>query len=162
MLATEIDETSLSSAQKNVSLNGLDERIRISRATTDDSSPSSHIFGPLFADPNLDIDFTLCNPPFYSSASEIQSSKEEKDGEAFSMCTGSTNEMIYAPSTLRGASTSDIHAPCEGEGGEVAFVARMVEESLILRSRCGWYTSMLGKMSSVPKIVALLKSVEVR
>lgn len=161
MLATEIDDTSLAYARKNISMNGLDERIHISRATTGDPSPSSHIFGPLFADPNLEIDFTMCNPPFYSSPSEIQSSKEEKDSEALSTCTGSTNEMIYSPTSSRGASTSDPFASCEREGGEVGFVARMVEESLILRRRCGWYTSMLGKMSSVPKIVALLKDMAV-
>ncbi|TEB27288.1 hypothetical protein FA13DRAFT_1794910 [Coprinellus micaceus] len=167
MFATEIDPTSLSRAQRNVSTNGLDGRIHISRATandTDSSSPSSHIFGPLFADPNLEIDFTMCNPPFYSSAAEIHNSKTEKEDEAFSVCSGSTNEMIYSPpcsssSSAVASSLPSPYAECEREGGEVAFVARMVEESLVKRGRCGWYTSMLGKMSSVPKIVGLLKAV---
>ncbi|KAJ3509965.1 hypothetical protein NMY22_g16120 [Coprinellus aureogranulatus] len=175
------------------------------------SPPSSKIFGPLFADPHLRVDFTMCNPPFYSSAGEIKSSKEEKDGDAFSVCTGSVGEMIYAPpppsssslKTLDGgtrsdtlnacmsssaldasmssstldagtssntlntgmrstkvvASSSHSYEGCEREGGEVGFVARMVEESLVIGERCAWYTSMLGKMSSVPKIVGLFKAV---
>lgn len=44
-------------------------------------------------------------------------------------------------------------------GGEVAFVRRMIDESLSLKSRCQWYTSMLGKLASVPLLVETLRSV---
>ena len=46
-------------------------------------------------------------------------------------------------------------------GGEVAFVERMIKESLLLKDRVEWYTSMLGKLSSVTKVIDRLKQVGV-
>ncbi|KAI4255929.1 MAG: hypothetical protein L6R42_006483, partial [Xanthoria sp. 1 TBL-2021] len=42
-------------------------------------------------------------------------------------------------------------------GGEVAFVTRMIVESEHLKKRCQWYTSMLGKYSSLGIVVEELK-----
>lgn len=47
-------------------------------------------------------------------------------------------------------------------GGEVAFVIRMIDESLQLRDQIQWYTSMLGKLSSVTTIVDTLMKRENR
>ena len=44
-------------------------------------------------------------------------------------------------------------------GGEVAFVSRMIEESVALKTKCQWYTSMLGKLSSVGTVVEKLKNI---
>lgn len=43
-------------------------------------------------------------------------------------------------------------------GGEVQFIGRMIEESLTLRGRCQWYTSMLGKLGSVGEVVEKLRN----
>ena len=42
-------------------------------------------------------------------------------------------------------------------GGEVAFVTRMIEESDVLKDRVQWYTSMLGKLSSVSEVIEQVK-----
>jgi len=79
----------------------------------------------------------MCNPPFYTSREEMLQLSENKAQEPSSVCTGADVEMV---------------AP----GGEVAFVARMIEESLYLRTQIQWYTSMLGKLSSVSALVEKL------
>jgi 23S rRNA (adenine1618-N6)-methyltransferase len=43
------------------------------------------------------------------------------------------------------------------EGGEVSFVSRILTESLVLRERVQWYTSMVGKLSSLDTIVTQLR-----
>ena len=55
-----------------------------------------------------------------------------------SACTGAKVEMVTP-------------------GGEVAFVTRMVNESLKLEERVQWYSSMLGKLSSLSSIIEVLK-----
>ncbi|KAI9819315.1 MAG: hypothetical protein M1832_004020 [Thelocarpon impressellum] len=42
-------------------------------------------------------------------------------------------------------------------GGEVAFITRMLAESAVLKQRVQWYTSMVGKLSSLFVLIAKLK-----
>ncbi|KAH7924188.1 hypothetical protein BV22DRAFT_1166095 [Leucogyrophana mollusca] len=133
MTATDIDEASLRSARANVERNNLCDRITVLQAAHNDP-----IFSLLDVDINTQFDFTMCNPPFYSSAEEIASSSDAKEYGPSAVCTGVDVEMITP-------------------GGESEFVTRMVTESLRHKSRCRWFTSMLGKMSTVPVVVALLR-----
>ncbi|KIJ18076.1 hypothetical protein PAXINDRAFT_110517 [Paxillus involutus ATCC 200175] len=132
-VSTDIDKESLMSAHQNVERNGLSDRIRVV-----DVSFSTSILRPLEEDAATLFHLTMCNPPFYSSAEEVIQSAEAKECGPNAVCTAGENEMI----TL---------------GGEVSFVSRIFTESLHHRTRCRWYTSMLGKMSSLPQIVDLLR-----
>ncbi|KAJ5836328.1 hypothetical protein N7447_002354 [Penicillium robsamsonii] len=130
-VATDIDSNNIRTSQHNVALNNLESRIRIV-----DSDPD----GPLFPLEKLGcqtLDFTMCNPPFYTSSYELNKSAEQKERDPFSVCTGAEVEMVT-------------------NGGEVAFVKKMIDESLQLRDRIQWYTSMLGKLSSINVLVETL------
>lgn len=132
MVGTDIDQASLDSARRNVSSNNLGFRISIEHVSKD---------SPLLPLTLLDqqLDFTVCNPPFYSSESEILNSANSKLRPPSAVCTGSENEMITP-------------------GGEAAFVARLLNESLVHKTRVQWYTSMLGKLESVVALVTNLKT----
>jgi 23S rRNA (adenine1618-N6)-methyltransferase len=84
------------------------------------------------------LDFVMCNPPFYSSEEDMAAAYELKTLSPSAICTGSTNEMICA-------------------GGDIGFVERILEESLKLRGRVRWYSSMLGRLASLQMFVAKLK-----
>ncbi|RYP04900.1 hypothetical protein DL764_004170 [Monosporascus ibericus] len=131
-IATDVDAKSIAYARRNAELNSLQSRIRV---------VSRDIAAPLIPldDLNIEtIDFVMVNPPFYASESELLDLARQKSRPPHSACTGAPIEMVC-------------------EGGEVGFVRRIIDESLILRRRVQWYTAMLGKQSSLDVLVSLLK-----
>ncbi|KAF4584170.1 putative methyltransferase-like protein C27D7.08c [Ophiocordyceps camponoti-floridani] len=131
-IATDIDVESLKWARRNVQRNKLSHRISIVDRDADDNLVPLDELG-------LDaIDFVMTNPPFYASEEDLLESARRKARPPWTACTGSRTEMVV-------------------EGGEVAFVGRMVDESLLLRQRVKWYTSMLGFRSSVASLITVLR-----
>ncbi|KAI0273225.1 hypothetical protein BGY98DRAFT_1090782 [Russula aff. rugulosa BPL654] len=133
-VATDIDSVSLASAQANINRNGLSERITLLRGDT-----AGPVLLPLFKDTATSFDFSMCNPPFYASTEEATQSAAAKELLPNAVCTGADVEMITT-------------------GGEEAFVSKMVGESVTLGKRCRWYTSMVGKQSSLTALVTLLRT----
>ncbi|KAG8716020.1 hypothetical protein FRC08_009924 [Ceratobasidium sp. 394] len=84
------------------------------------------------------VTFSMCNPPFYSDIEDVSRSADNKELDPHAVRTGALVEMITP-------------------GGEVNFVLRMLDESIVLQDICGWYTSLLGKMSSLTALVAAIK-----
>ncbi|KAG5642018.1 hypothetical protein DXG03_003791 [Asterophora parasitica] len=150
-----------------------------------------HVDGAEDSEADIEIQFTMCNPPFYSSAEDVAQSEARKELGAYGVCTGAPVEMITP-------------------GGEAAFVGAMVRESVRVREASGfadpddkqgktgkrrkvgdgaalvrpdaapepqhestpsgqkktktvvrWYTSMLGKMGSVGEVVELFRDLQV-
>ncbi|KAL4905167.1 hypothetical protein BDW74DRAFT_185245 [Aspergillus multicolor] len=130
-VASDIDDENIRTSTRTVQANNLDSRIRIVKTSPDDDLISLSTLGV------ERLDFTMCNPPFYASQDEMVASAEEKDRLPFSACTGAEVEMVTP-------------------GGEVSFVARMITESITLRDKVLWYTSMLGKLSSVSALIEKL------
>ncbi|KAK3389466.1 hypothetical protein B0H63DRAFT_492402 [Podospora didyma] len=131
-IATDIDVKNLGYARKNVQLNALEDRIQVIERQSDDS------LLPLDDADIQSIDFVMTNPPFYVSEDEMLASANEKERPPNSACTGAPVEMVC-------------------HGGEVTFVGRLLRESLVLRERVQWYTSMVGKASSLPPLITELR-----
>lgn len=84
------------------------------------------------------LDFVMTNPPFYESDEDLLSSAAAKSRPPWTACTGAAHEMVTP-------------------GGEVSFLRRILDESLVLRQKVGWYTSTLGKLSSLEAFVDILR-----
>ena len=133
MFGSDIDAHSLEFAKQNVQSHGLEQRVRVRRSL----NPEAPLI-PLDAMGVDELNFVMTNPPFYSSEEDMQSSYIGKDAPPSAVCTGSENEMICP-------------------GGDVGFITRILDESLVLREKVQWYTAMVGKMSSLQTVIAKLK-----
>ncbi|KAL0062983.1 hypothetical protein AAF712_010114 [Marasmius tenuissimus] len=150
-VVTELDDLSEEYARGNVKSNNLNDRIQILKA-----SQTGPLLLPLFEGTQI-FDFTMCNPPFYSSAEDVAQSSEAKE-----FAPNSVKTFFWVSPQL---SSLFVRQVCTGaaiemitEGGESAFVRRMMEDSIKVGTRCKWYTSMLGKLSSVAEVVEELRA----
>lgn len=127
------------------------------------------------------LDFTMCNPPFYSSVEELEQSYADKSQSPAAVCTGSVSEMVYyeatsiqshtdignSSSASKSNTQKDDHAtPSDSSnvlGGDAAFALRILAESSepAMRHRVRWYSCMLGKLSSLKIVIERLKTVGV-
>eukprot|EP00164_Ancoracysta_twista_P007533 GFYU01010709.1.p1 GENE.GFYU01010709.1~~GFYU01010709.1.p1 ORF type:complete len:340 (+),score=77.94 GFYU01010709.1:895-1914(+) len=80
---------------------------------------------------NESYDFCMCNPPFFETESQTHLNTKV-------VCTGNQNEMITT-------------------GGEVAFVTAIIEDSVKLRQRVRWYTTLLGRKASLKPLKKVLQ-----
>ncbi|SOV02758.1 uncharacterized protein UDID_05951 [Ustilago sp. UG-2017a] len=132
--ATDIDPNSLDYAKNHIighPNNGTHLSDRVSLLHVDPNAS-------FLPDQETGLEFTMCNPPFYTSFEEMDRSASLKKLPANAVCHGSRSEMIV-------------------EGGEVRFVQRMIRESIATERKVLWWTCMLGKLSSVAQLAGELK-----
>ncbi|KAI8505155.1 Methyltransferase-like protein 16 [Branchiostoma belcheri] len=134
-LATEVDPTSYTYAVNNVSRNSKQDNITVKHVQRDEG-----LLKVLDEDESY-FDFCMCNPPFYANDMEAQGLLPDRGPER------------PLPSSISTASEAERVA----SGGEVGHVGRIIEESLQLQKKIGFYTSMLGKKSSLKPLKEMLK-----
>jgi 23S rRNA (adenine1618-N6)-methyltransferase len=134
MCATDIDKKSFESAARNLALNNLMTRTTLLQTT------ELNAMIPLTGLGVQRLDFTMCNPPFFTDIADMSASLkgEGKTWKPNAVCTGTEVEMVCPD-------------------GDLGFVTKIVNESLVLKDKVQWYTSMLGKLNSAKAIIDLLK-----
>ena len=118
-------------AKKNVETNNINDKIKIIHQTN-----SKNIFKGIIDGDNNDndkFDFTVCNPPFFEHLEETGLNKSRSNN-------ATKHELVYE------------------DGGEVGFIKLMIDEikELRLYNKCNWFTTMLGKKSSIKAIKSIL------
>lgn len=74
------------------------------------------------------FDFCMCNPPFFEDMAEAGANPR-------TACGGTEAEMVCP-------------------GGEARFIARIIDDSALVKHRIHWYTSMVGRKTNLKPLVA--------
>jgi len=152
MIASDINHASVTSAREIVKANGHSDLIDVRHQEVSDKS----IFDGILRS-GESIDFTMCNPPFYPSREAFQAESARKvrglsKGKVTPQEVDPTKscqlEGERASSNNFGGTDSELWC----EGGEVAFVKRIISESKQYWNRCLWFTSLVSRHKNLKKI----------
>jgi 23S rRNA (adenine1618-N6)-methyltransferase len=101
--------------------------------------------------------FTICNPPFHSSAAEATKSSLRKVNNL----EATAKEKIIKPVLNFGGQNAELWC----EGGELGFITQMIFESAKYPLQCFWFTTLVSKkenLSSLYKTLNKVSAVEVK
>ena len=147
-VGAEIDPVSLASAERILAANSnLQAHISL-RQQPDKQRCFEHVL-----ETGEFLDLTLCNPPFHDSPEQMVRGTQRKwknlgkwDGKPIDKAAlnfgGQSNELWC-------------------EGGEVAFISRMMKESQRHTTQVYWFTSLVSRQAALPELKQVLKRLNV-
>lgn len=131
---SEVNAEAMRSANAVIAANpGLNRGVRLRR-----QKDSQAIFTGIIHK-NEQYHAVICNPPFHASASDAQQGSQRKV----------RNLGLAKNSPLNFGGQQD-ELWCEG--GEKAFIARMIDESVAFARQCIWFTSLVSRKENLPDI----------
>ena len=136
----DIDAGALASAQKINDLNDLGIDLRHQGA-------SRNIFKGVITPDDM-FHVTLCNPPFHASKEQAMKGTQRKWKN---LGKGASDTLNF------GGQHAELWCP----GGEIKFIAQMIEESRAFADQCVWFTSLVSKKDSLAPIRRILDRAKV-
>lgn len=144
MLGTDINQKSLENAQKI-----LDENPDFSSYIQLKFQPDSNFIFKNVLSPEDRFTFSMCNPPFHDSEESAMKGNLRK--------TKNLKKSKVQKNNLNfGGQQSELWC----EGGELAFISKMIEESALFSSQILWFTCLVSKQENLFKLTSLLKKVK--
>jgi 23S rRNA (adenine1618-N6)-methyltransferase len=143
-VGSEVDPVALRWARKLVAANPAVADLIECRAQ---QSPLSCFNGVTKAGESFDL--SMCNPPFHVSAEAASEGNRRKRRNLGRMSS-------TAPVLNFGGQAGELWC----EGGEVAFIGRMVAESAERPRLCGWFTSLVSKSTHLAPLFRSLERVK--
>lgn len=136
----DIDDGALTSAKEICKINKMNVDLRR-------QSDRSRIFHGIFK-PKDAFHFSLCNPPFHASERQAERGTQRKwaglgKGKSTALNFGGQKAELWCP------------------GGEIKFLARMVDESRDFANQCLWFTSLVSKKDNLQPLFRILKRAKV-
>lgn len=112
------------------------------------------------------FDVVICNPPFHASLEEAMEANSRKQHNLQRHRGKNESEQISRSSTKSGNAAQNLnfggkHKELWSEGGEIAFLTKMIKESKDFGEHVGWFTSLVSKSENVKPLQQLLKDLDV-
>ncbi|MFZ1469460.1 MAG: 23S rRNA (adenine(1618)-N(6))-methyltransferase RlmF [Paracoccaceae bacterium] len=138
--AVDIDACALKSAWQICEFNKLKTTLRRQ------NEPENVFSGVIEANDGFHV--TMCNPPFHSSMEQANKGTQRKwanlgKGHSKKLNFGGQNAELWCP------------------GGEIKFIARMIEQSMEFADQCLWFTSLVSKKDNLQPLYRILKTARV-
>lgn len=106
--------------------------------------------------PEESFDFTMCNPPFFSSKEQAKAARERKVRNLnLNKEKKNHSKKIKNKSNFKGHD-SELWT----KGGELEFITRMIHESILFEDQCTWFTSLVSNKGNISKLKKLIESYE--
>jgi 23S rRNA (adenine1618-N6)-methyltransferase len=137
--ATDVDATAIRNAHAIISANPALQSINILMQRN-----SEKLFGGMIR-PDDYFDLTLCNPPFFASQKEAEAQARRKwrnlkgDKASVKRNFGGQGNELWC------------------EGGELAFIKRMIHESVEFSAQVGWFSSLVSAHDHLLALKQLLR-----
>jgi 23S rRNA (adenine1618-N6)-methyltransferase len=143
MLGTDINKNSLENAQQILDHNpDLSSSIQLKQQPNPD-----HIFKNMIGKEDRFM-FSMCNPPFHDSEESAIKGNIRK--------TKNLNRSKSQQPLLNfGGQQSELWC----EGGELAFITKMINESTLFSSQVLWFTCLVSKKDNLHQLTTALKKV---
>lgn len=131
--AVDIEKASIDNAQKQMEVNPHLKNLIEIKYQEDRGAIFRYVILP-----KEHYDFTMCNPPFYTSEEEAQKANFKK------------NVKLGLPKHSRNFLGNPNELWCNG--GEALFIKRMIKESVQFKTQVSWFTTLVSQSEHLPKI----------
>lgn len=132
----DVDPIAIKSAKQICKFNKLKINLKLQHH-------AQNVFKGVVADDDF-YHITMCNPPFHASMEQANKGTARKwrnlgKGRSRKLNFGGQNAELWCP------------------GGEIKFIANMIEESVEFADQCLWFTSLVSKKDNLPTLERILK-----
>lgn len=144
-VGTDINPNSLENAQKI-----LDSNPNLSGNIQLKLQPDSDLIFKNIISQEDRFTFSMCNPPFHESEEDAMLGNRRKNNNLRKKKVSNTKLNFGGQ-----------HSELWCEGGEMAFIKKMINESVHFSSQVLWFTSLVSKKDNLHQLTTLLKNLKV-
>lgn len=149
-VASDVNKPSIKSANAIVQANSsIKKRVKLRQQTQ-----SNQIFHGVIQEDEY-FDFTMCNPPFHRSEEEAIKGNSRKlkglkhhQNKRKSNAASTKKQMVNTPKSPAlnfGGKSNELWC----DGGEVAFISKMIKESADFKQNVSWFTCLVSKSANL-------------